>query len=87
MIVVSGALLWGYVTATWVGVITNLNPEVRWFRETLDSLNVRAPRELDPCGLSPRCRHAMSCYSSHAWSPIRVCCGGAGLHVDAQPAA
>jgi len=37
--VVSGALLWGYVTATWVGVITNMNPELRWFRETLDSLN------------------------------------------------
>ena len=37
-----GALLWGHVIGTWVSVINNVNPDLKWFRNTMDSLNVRA---------------------------------------------
>ena len=34
VIVVIGALLWGHVIGTWVAVINNVNPDLKWFRNT-----------------------------------------------------
>ena len=39
LLVVVGALLWGHVIGTWVSVINNVNPDLKWFRNTMDSLN------------------------------------------------
>ena len=39
LIVVVGALLWGHVIGTFVTVISQYNPDLTWFRTTMDSLN------------------------------------------------
>ena len=39
LLVVVGALVWGHVIGTWVSVINNVNPDLKWFRNTMDSLN------------------------------------------------
>ena len=38
-VVVLGALLWGYVVGTFVSVISNMSPDITWFKLTLDNLN------------------------------------------------
>ena len=39
IIVGLGALMWGYVVGVFVIVLSNLNPDVQWYRSTLDQLN------------------------------------------------
>ena len=34
-----GAMLWGYVVGTFVSVVTTANPDLTWYRGTLDQLN------------------------------------------------
>ena len=39
MLVVAGSLLWGQVIGTFVTVIGQYNPDLNWFRMTMDALN------------------------------------------------
>ena len=39
VVIIAGAMTWGYVIGTLVSVISNFNPDLTWYRGTLDQLN------------------------------------------------
>lgn len=59
---VIGALLWGYVLATWVSVLSHSDPNGTWFRQTMDGLN----SFMSQYGLAPEMRVRLREYFQRA---------------------
>ena len=39
VLLVIGTLIWGYVMGMWVQTLHNISPDLKWYRNTMDSLN------------------------------------------------